>query len=149
MKTILIATDGSDAARSAVEFGLELAAEQHLRPVFVHVAPAIDLLGSSGFGVTAAQPHELTGSDWSALEEARGLAETRGLETEIKMLRGETVDEIVAYADTIDVELIVVGSRGHGSFASAVLGSVSRGVLHEARRPVLVVRGTSVPALAG
>jgi len=60
------------------------------------------------------------------------------------MLRGDTVDELVAYADTIDADLIVVGSRGHGAIASAVVGSVSRGVLHEARRPVLVVRGTHV-----
>jgi nucleotide-binding universal stress UspA family protein len=65
------------------------------------------------------------------------------------MLRGETADEIVAYADTIDADLIVVGSRGHGAIASALLGSVSRGVLHEARRPVLVVRGTRVPEAVG
>ena len=146
MKTILIATDGSDSSREAVKFGLELAAEQHARPVVAHVAAAVDLLGSSGFGVTAAQPHELTDSDWSPLEEARRLAHERAIHAETKMLRGETVDELVAYADTIDADLIVVGSRGHRSFASAVLGSVSRGVLHEARRPVLVVRGTHVLA---
>ena len=59
------------------------------------------------------------------------------------MLRGDPVDEIVAYADTVDADLIVVGSRGHGAVASALLGSVSRGVLREARRPVLVVRAAA------
>jgi nucleotide-binding universal stress UspA family protein len=59
------------------------------------------------------------------------------------------VDEIVSYADTIDADLIVIGSRGHGAFLNALLGSVSRGVLHEARRPVLVVRAARVAAPAG
>jgi len=99
--------------------------------------------------MTGAVPHELTDYDWSPLTEARALAEELGIDVRTEMLRGETVDEIVAYGDTIDADLIVVGSRGHGALASALLGSVSRGVLHEARRPVLVVRGTRVPAAVG
>jgi nucleotide-binding universal stress UspA family protein len=149
MKKILIATDGSDEAREAVDFGLELADEHAAQVVFVHVAPAVDVVPTSGFGMTGAVPHELTDYDWSPLTDARALAEERGVEARTQMLRGETADEIVAYADTIDADLIVVGSRGHGTLASALLGSVSRGVLREARRPVLIVRGTRVPAAAG
>jgi len=148
MKKILIATDGSDEAREAVDFGLELADEHAAQVVFVHVAPAVDVVPTSGFGMTGAVPHELTDYDWSPLTDARALAEERGVDARTQMLRGETADEIVAYADTIDADLIVVGSRGHGTLASALLGSVSRGVLREARRPVLIVRGTRVPVTA-
>jgi nucleotide-binding universal stress UspA family protein len=148
MKKILIATDGSDEAREAVDFGLELADEHAAQVVLVHVAPAVDVLPTSGFGMTGAVPHELTEYDWSPLTAARALAEERGIDVRTQMLRGETADEIVAYADTIDADLIVVGSRGHGALASVLLGSVSRGVLREARRPVLIVRGTRVPAAA-
>src|SRR5205814_3577326 len=59
----------------AVEFGLELAAEQHARPVFAHVAPAVDVLATGGFGLAASQPHELTDYDRGP---ARESADARG-----------------------------------------------------------------------
>ena len=148
MKNILIAIDGSPASQKALQLGLELADEQGAVAVLVHVAPAVDVAPVGGFGLTAGIPHELDEHDWSALNDAFGDAMERGIEAKTVMLRGDAVDEIVAYADTIDADLIVVGSRGHGAIASALLGSVSRGVLHEAHRPVLVVRGSAVPAAA-
>ncbi len=39
-----------------------------------------------------------------------------------------------------DADLLVVGSRGHGSFAEALLGSVSQHCVHYARCPVLIMR---------
>ncbi|MEQ4721774.1 universal stress protein [Nonomuraea sp. B19D2] len=48
------------------------------------------------------------------------------------------VKALIDAARTAD--LVVVGSRGLGGFASAVLGSVSHGVLHHVTCPVAVVR---------
>jgi nucleotide-binding universal stress UspA family protein len=47
---------------------------------------------------------------------------------------------IVALADDVSADVVVVGSRGHGGLRSALLGSVSQGVMHHAHRPVLVLR---------
>ena len=140
MKRILIATDGSPSAREAVAFGLELVAEQDAEAFVVHVIPALDIVPMAGFAMAAALPHPPNASDRASLEEAATLATELGFSVHTVLLTGNPVDEIVAYADSIDADLIVVGSRGHGAVASALLGSVSQGVLHEARRPVLVFR---------
>ena len=110
----------------------------------MHVVPAVDVVPAGGFGLTGAVPHELTEGDSSSLDEAQARAEAAGVTSYTRLLRGDPTDEIVAYADTVDADLIVVGSRGHGTLASALLGSVSRGILREARRPVLVVRAAAV-----
>ena len=148
MKRILVATDGSEPAAEAVEFGVELAAEHEAELVFVHVVPAVDVAPMMGFGLAAAFPHEPSAEDRALLEEAAAVAEEHGIVSTTVLLTGDTVDEIVAYADAHDVDLIVVGSRGHRAIASALLGSVSRGVLRESKRPVLVVRGVSHAHLA-
>jgi nucleotide-binding universal stress UspA family protein len=150
MNKILIATDGSESAHEAVEFGLDLAAEQNARAFIVHVTPVVDVMPYANFGYVAPTlPHEFDEHDREPLQEAVELAAEKGLDVETTLLKGRPADEIVAFADTIDADLIVVGSRGHGAITSALIGSVSRGVLHDSRRPVLIVRGTHVPAKAG
>ena len=140
MNEILIATDGSREADVAVSFGLDLAAEQGAEAIVVHVAAAVDVVPLVGFGMPAVVPHQFGAADVSALRSAARLAAERGVAVRTELLTGDAVDEIVAFADSLDADLIVVGSRGRGAVSTAPLGSVSQGVLHEAQRPVLVVR---------
>jgi nucleotide-binding universal stress UspA family protein len=149
MKKILIATDGSPASLQAVEIGLELAAEQDAKAIFVHVAPSSEVLPVTGFAMgPVTVPHEVSDYDMEPLEQAVELAEGQGLEAGSRLLVGDAAKQIVEYADSIDADLIVVGSRGLGAISSTLLGSVSRGILHAAKRPVLIVRETRVPVEA-
>jgi nucleotide-binding universal stress UspA family protein len=55
-------------------------------------------------------------------------------------LFGAAAREIVTDAKTLDVDVIVMGSRGRGDMAGLVLGSTAHKVIHLTDRPVLVVR---------
>jgi nucleotide-binding universal stress UspA family protein len=148
MKRILIATDGSPSAAHAVEIGLELAEEHGAEPIFVHVAQTIEVLpvGIVGMGAAPVSASQvLEEHDRLSLDKAVQLAGEHGLETRTKLLTGDPAKQVVGHADSIDADLIVVGSHGHGTVSGALLGSVSRGVLRRTRRPVLVVR--EVPQL--
>lgn len=55
------------------------------------------------------------------------------------------VDEaIIAFADEVDAQVIVLGSRGRSSVGSALLGDVAHDVVQRARRPVLVVPSSAL-----
>ena len=140
MKRIVIGTDGSACSREAVRWGLDLAEQHDAAVIFAHVVPPADPIPTSGWGWGAAMPHTVSELDREPLDRASDLAAERGIRARDELLVGNPADEIVACADSFDADLIVVGSHGHGTVAGALLGSVSRAVLHESRRPVLVVR---------
>lgn len=148
----LIAYDGSPHAREAVaEAGRVLGG----RPVVVatactsfrDAAPAA-LLALPADAVGAAV-EDLDAAEREAAErlaeEGAALAREAGLEASARAVQqgGPHFSAIVGCADELDAAVIVVGSRGRSALAAAMLGSVSTGVLHHTRRPVLVVRGTA------
>jgi nucleotide-binding universal stress UspA family protein len=127
----------------AVSFAVELAARRDAEIVFVHVVRTIDADPDLGIDIdeTETLPHEPTGSDRDVVDNAVAVAATRGVRATGAVVAGAAADAIARYGNTHDVDLVVVGSRGHSRIASALLGSVSQGVLRKSTRPVLIVRG--------
>jgi nucleotide-binding universal stress UspA family protein len=62
-----------------------------------------------------------------------------GLDATALLVHGETVDTILKEAADLDVDMIVVGTHGRGAMFQLLVGSVSEGVLHKSRFPVLVI----------
>ena len=62
-----------------------------------------------------------------------------GIDATALLVHGKTVDTILTEATDLDIDLIVVGSHGHGAMYQLLLGSVSEGVLHRSSKPVLVI----------
>jgi nucleotide-binding universal stress UspA family protein len=148
MKQIVIATDGSPSATEAVDVGLELAKEHGADVTFVHVTLPDDYVVSRLGPGHPLPHHEPIDELETALAAAEEAAKEAGVPYTLERISGEVADTIVAVADAKAADLIVVGSRGLGPVRSALLGSVSRGVLGDAGRPVLVVKAAMAPVSA-
>ncbi len=62
-----------------------------------------------------------------------------GVDATALLVHGKTVDTILTEASDLDIDLIVVGTHGHGAVYQLLVGSISEGVLHRSSKPVLVI----------
>jgi nucleotide-binding universal stress UspA family protein len=65
--------------------------------------------------------------------------ESHGVSATKAVRSGRALDEIMAFADEQNADLLVVGSSTRGRLAAALLGSVPLGLIQQSGRPVLVV----------
>ena len=136
MNQLLVATDGSDNSRNALDEAVELAAAAVAKLTVVYVRHAqLPALGEPVYQRSLSADLRQANE---AVAIAIGVAHSAGVEAEGEVLEGDPAKRILELARIRDVDLIVVGSRGRGAFAGTLLGSVSRDVLHHADRPVLV-----------
>jgi nucleotide-binding universal stress UspA family protein len=145
MNRIVIGSDGSPGSWAAVEDGLELARRLGAGVTFVCVRPPIALLGDPYY---QRKLSEQLSHAREVLDEAMDEADRLGVEADCEIAEGDPVDELIRAARYQDAELIVVGSRGLGAIAGALLGSVSKALVQHSPVPVLVVKETVGAELA-
>lgn len=130
---IVAAVDGSSASTEGVQAAVELARELHAPIVFVYVRR-----GPAGFLGSPQYQRRLTTTMARArrvLDRALKLAADANVHAEAEILEGSPRRRIAEFAADRGAQLIVVGSRRYK------LGrSVSRGVVRDAGRPVVVVQ---------
>jgi nucleotide-binding universal stress UspA family protein len=138
MKTILLATDGSDSATEALDFAVELSKETGAALEIVTVKP-LPVLSKGGVGAPILEVEEPGGARHVAQVAAESAAAS-GVHARAHLEHGDPAQMIAAAGESLNADLIVVGSRGHGAITGAMLGSVSHSLLKQSHIPVTVVR---------
>ncbi|HZC84450.1 MAG TPA: universal stress protein [Rubrobacter sp.] len=140
---ILLATDGSEEAELAALRAVELAdaTDSELHVVHVGVVPSFlkSYPGTLGYYDKLYEQIEEVSRELLRKESWRVKA-VGGTVAGAHLRMGEVALEIVALAEELQADLIVIGSRGLGGVRRALIGSVSDSVVRHAHCPVLVVR---------
>jgi nucleotide-binding universal stress UspA family protein len=141
---VLVAIDGSNGSRAAMRFLSISEIERDSRVTLLHVLPRATDVRRPG---DSPDDREL-GSDRrrhkaeaeSILRDAAAMLDESHRRSERLVAHGDPAREIVKIALSRDVDLVILGARGLRTLGRLLLGSVSETVLHQASRPVIIVR---------
>lgn len=167
-ENIVVATDGSVNAKRAVELGAKLASVCGAHLTIVHVAPTYlsladaegtpelppevrdemkrihDSLGgleTSAFAPIPAPQSAIEFIGNSVIDGAEKVAQENGAKDISRVLAyGDSAEQVVAEAEKVGADLIVVGTRGLSDLGGLVMGSVSHKVIHLAHCPCVTVK---------
>jgi manganese transport protein len=126
---------------SILSAAVALAKSERARLFLIHV---VDTPGTLLMGSQSASLH--ASGDESYLEELVRELEERELPVESMLRFGRPTDGIVAAVDEAGIDLLVMGSHGHGRVESLVYGETVARVHHRIRVPLLVVPTREDPA---
>ncbi len=137
MKNIILALDGSEYSNRALQYGNTFAERFEATLWLVHVfSHTSDLLGYEDYeklySKRKASGQTLLGEAFQELSNTR-------LDVREKLEEGPEAESILNIAKNCQADLIVMGTRGHGTLKGLLVGSVSRKVIHYSSCPVMVV----------
>lgn len=144
-KHILVAVDGSDTSKLALQEAITLVKEWQAQLRIVHVVEEVTLNIDAMYVLDAYQEAmRKTGEE--VLKKAEAIARESGVKAETKLLEIETLghritDMIVEEAQNWPADLIVLGTHGRRGFNHLLMGSVAEGIVRISPKPVLLIRG--------
>ncbi len=145
MSGIVVGVDGSDHSHRALIWAMRQAAQQHVPLTVVAVRPDPVRPATGIYWGAHAYPED-THNPEVARKAIQEIVEQVGNEIgetapqiTVNVVTGDPAEELIKASR--DANMIVVGSRGSGGFASLLMGSVSSKVTHHAACPVVVIRG--------
>jgi nucleotide-binding universal stress UspA family protein len=142
-KHILVPVDGSPTAQLAVEkaIGLAKAFGSRVTAIFVINPYPFTGIGTDFAYGQADYLSAATAEANAAIKAAKTAFEAAGLEVDTSVIEAHTAWRgVVQSADSMQADLIVMGSHGRSGLEKLVLGSVTQAVLSHIKLPVLVVR---------
>ncbi|RLB29483.1 MAG: universal stress protein [Deltaproteobacteria bacterium] len=140
MEKILVPVDGSEQSHKAVGFAVDLANHYHATIYLLHVFKLTIVPEGLGEYVVSDRV-QLRALGDKIIAAAEDEAKGHGVERiETAVVEGDPAERIIDYAKEHDVDIIVIGSRGLGTFKGLLLGSVSNKVTHRADRTCVIVR---------
>ena len=139
-KTILVPTDASEAANRALEVALKLAKELGSRIVLLHVVFTPEAMGYTLSSGAAVPQEDISIFGKEALAAATNGIDTGNVPIEKKQIPGHPGLAIIEEIKSRNIDLVVMGNRGYGPIAGAMMGSVSQRVLTQAGCPVMIIK---------
>ncbi|MFB6092781.1 MAG: universal stress protein [Haloquadratum sp.] len=132
---IVFATDLSEASEAAMRSRTCLDCLENIGVTEVHLVTVVPDTVTSGLpGMDAVSDRR------KALKTQREVFESAGFEVETHVARGEPHRRINGFADRLDADMVVVGSRGESPLENRFVGSTTRNVARTTSRPLLVER---------
>lgn len=144
IQSILVAVDGSDHSRRALDMACDLARRYEARLTIVSVAqpnPNADLVWGGTSISLGTRPGEANKASKQIVESAAQMARDGGVaEVQTEVFEHEPAESILAHAKKSKTDLIVMGNRGLSRLKGLLVGSVSNKVMQLAPCAVLTVR---------
>ena len=143
MPGIIVGVDGSDHSHHALCWAMREAALRHAPLTVMTVVPSPARPATMSFWGLHALPDGGFNAEHArravqdAVDKAAGEISGTPPEITVSVATGEATEELVAASR--DADMLIVGSRGTGTFTRLLLGSVSSQVVHHAACPVTVV----------